>query len=590
MSRELQESSERRIPSARWLDLIDEVEASPGHEFGRFKLLELLGGAGMGVVFRAYDPKIEREVALKLWKLPRDEAREAVIHEAKCLAKLSHPNVVTIHGTDEVDGDVALIMEFIDGMDGRKWISTQRPTWWQIVDFYVLAGRGLAAAHAAGLEHGDFKPDNVLLGRDKRVRVADFGIARALREHITGEDDPAEDSYEPGTPDYMAPERLLGRRGDERSDQFSFCVSVWECLYGKRPFDAPTEVAILEAMEGGVLQTDPAETAPEIPRRLRQVIARGLAINPGERWPDMDSLLAALKEIRERPEERKRWRWLAASGVGLVVGSSAMTAWLVMTLTDTVSETGIKPVRGTTILEAEDSSDTDGATDEGEKEVAAESLVSQLMPHIERGELDIVSREWNLAVQGAHVQGTSIEGETLELARALHERSLAVEHQKPYQARNTGLRGQAMLAYLSAHPSDGAATEIQGIRDDWDRMVSAETLLVTEFTELSLGQLEQVCACEDALSPADDRCKGRDAAAVHRCLAGLLADHESAVKQYLDCSVPALTEHGECLGAAADCDPERLATCKAERAQAMGACPPLGPTLETALVGCIRGD
>ena len=572
--------------------MIDAVEANPGQEFGRFKLLELLGGAGMGVVFRAYDPKIEREVALKLWKLPRDEAGEAVLHEAKCLAKLSHPNVVTMLGIDEVDGDVALIMEFIDGMDGRKWISTQGPTWWQIVDFYILAGRGLAAAHAAGLEHGDFKPDNVLLGRDKRVRVADFGIARALREHITGEDDEAEDSYEPGTPDYMAPERLLGRRGDERSDQFSFCVSVWECLYGKLPFDAPTELAILEAMASGVRQTDPAATVPEIPRRLRQVIARGLAMNPGERWPDMDSLLAALKEIRERPDERKRRRWIAASGVGLVVGSSAMTAWLVMTHTGEGAGSGIKPDLATTILEAEESSDAAGVTssDEEEGEVAAEQLlVSELVPLVEKGELDIVSRKWTLAIEDARARGTSIEGEILELVRVLHEHSLAVEHQKPYEARKVGMRGQGMLAYLGVHQPAGAGTEIQGIREDWKRLISAETLLVTQYAELWTGQLEQVCACQE-FGPADDRCKHRDAATAHECLADLLADHASAVKQYLACSVPALTEHGECLGAGADCDPERIATCEAERARAMGACPPLGPTLETAFVGCTRGD
>ncbi|PRP91081.1 Serine/threonine-protein kinase PrkC [Enhygromyxa salina] len=584
MSRDPEESSDRRrVPSARWHELIEAVTASPGIELGRFKLLAWIGGGGMGVVFRAHDTELDREVALKLWKLPPGEAKEAVVHEAKCLAKLSHPNVVAVYGTGEVDDDVFLVMELVDGMDGRLWISSFQPSWRQIVDLYVLAGHGLAAAHAAGLEHGDFKPENVLLGRDHRVHVADFGVARALREHICVDDDPlaAEGNAGLGTLAYMAPERLHGRRGDARSDQFSFCVTVWECLYGKRPFDGPTELAMLEAMERGGLQTNPAATAYGIPRRLRQAITRGLAMDPAERWPDMASLLAALDEIRRRPDERKRWRWIAVSAVGLMLGSSAVTAWLVTSRTQAHTESGINSELKTTLLHAEQSP---ASADE------AELLADELISLIEAGKLDEAQRRWVEVEDSATQKDKTIEHEALVITRALISRAQLLARKEPTTSTALAFHAFAPLSYsTSRYPLDHPAqTELDSLRDVSMRLTSRATRLVGRYTESLRAELGHTCSCDPPMNADDCDAIDSDSVALHACLTELLVNHEDELAGYLSCLAPATESHTTCVMAVTDCNVAGIESCDATRARAEGECSPLTPSLRRAFAACAR--
>ncbi|HSK75404.1 MAG TPA: serine/threonine-protein kinase [Thermoanaerobaculia bacterium] len=291
-----------------------------GTPIGRYVILDRIGGGGMGVVYTGYDPELDRKVALKLLRPDRaagEAARLRLLREAQAIARLSHPNVVAVHDAGTFGDQVFLAMEYVEGTTLRRWLDEERRPWGEVVDRFVLAGRGLAAAHAAGLVHRDFKPDNVLLGKDGRVRVADFGLARAAGE--TGAEEPASPESggilespitqlgtAVGTPAYMAPEQLRGERTDARSDQFSFCVALWEALYGERPFAGA-------AARGEVRQVPAGSRVPD---RLRQALLRGLAADPAARYPALEELL---DRLARNPEAARR-RWLAAGVAVLAVG------------------------------------------------------------------------------------------------------------------------------------------------------------------------------------------------------------------------------------------------------------------------------
>lgn len=209
--------------------------------------------------------------------------------EAQTLAKLSHPNVVMVYAVSEWEGGVFFVMEFVDGMNGQDWLK-QHPSWREVLDVFIDAGQGLAVAHDKGIQHGDFKPANILIGSDGRTRVADFGIADYL--HVDdGDEQPA--GRRAGTPEYMAPERLRGHRGDARSDQYSFCVSLWTGLHGSRPFRGKTALQLLAAIEDGEIH--PRELDARVPRWLTEVVRKGLDEDPDQRYRDMTELLRALK-------------------------------------------------------------------------------------------------------------------------------------------------------------------------------------------------------------------------------------------------------------------------------------------------------
>lgn len=302
-----------------------------GSTVGRYLILDRLGEGGMGVVYAAHDPELDRRVALKLLRPDRAEKETALRlqREAQAIARLSHPNVVAVHDAGTFGEQVFVAMELVEGRTVRQWLAAERPSWREIVTVFVAAGRGLSAAHAAGLAHRDFKPDNVLLGRDGRVRVVDFGLARPVEEPAEGL--PGEGAPAPsggvltapltqwgaalGTPSYMAPEQFRGEGADARSDQFSFCVSLYEALYGDRPFPGGHPQEIAEAVARGAVREEPAGS--RVPARLRAVLARGLSLDPERRFPSMAELL----DLLERDPAARRRQWTAAAAVLLVAGA-----------------------------------------------------------------------------------------------------------------------------------------------------------------------------------------------------------------------------------------------------------------------------
>ncbi len=286
---------------------------------GRFTVTSKLGEGGMGVVYAAHDADLDRAVAIKLLRASSSDptpARMRLLREARAMAKLSHPNVITIYDVGTEGENIFIAMELVRGVNLRRWIAMRPRTWRATVECFVDAGRGLAAAHRAGVIHRDFKPDNVLVGEDGRVRVLDFGIARAAS--VEDEATPREvRSVDPaltterltmtgaviGTPAYMAPEQWRGGAIDERTDQFAFCVALWEALFGTRPFvgDAPTALAT-RVMSGEIhLPADPGDVPPWLVRVLR----RGLSAQPQDRHLTMDALLDVLTRLRRNDGEQE---------------------------------------------------------------------------------------------------------------------------------------------------------------------------------------------------------------------------------------------------------------------------------------------
>ncbi|MCY1023809.1 serine/threonine-protein kinase [Pyxidicoccus sp. MSG2] len=302
-----------------------------GARVGRYVLLRRVGEGGMGVVFAAYDPDLDREVALKLLKpgaVADAEARGRLVREAQALARLSHPNVVIVHDVG-LDGDtVFLAMELVRGRTLRHWLAEAPHPWREVLARFLHAGQGLAAAHAVGLVHRDFKPDNVLLGDDGQVRVTDFGLARlAPAEPVTGDSPTPEASpkegdtlagVRQGTPAYMSPEQWRGGRADARSDQFSFCVTLYEALFGQRPFAGGTTAERARALREG--RVTPPPRGSRVPGTVRDAVLRGLAVEPASRYPSLDALLARL----ESGPRARRWRQVAAALATSVAASAAV--------------------------------------------------------------------------------------------------------------------------------------------------------------------------------------------------------------------------------------------------------------------------
>jgi eukaryotic-like serine/threonine-protein kinase len=292
---------------------------------GRFVLLGEHASGGMGVVYGAYDPQLDRRVALKLPHPPAVRSpltRERLLAEARALARLDHPNVVPIHDVVVIDDLVVLVMEWVEGVTLASWEAEVLRSWRELVATYRSAGLGLAAAHALGLIHRDFKPSNAILGAHGRVRILDFGLARLEdipfeSSHSTGVD-PAP-STAPGltatgevlgTPAFMAPEQLAGEVATAASDQFSFCVALYRAVFGVLPYAGAT----VEEKRANLIAGRLAEPAQgrRPPRWLRAALARGLAAAPADRYPSMNALLEELG----REHGWRRWRVpIALAGV-----------------------------------------------------------------------------------------------------------------------------------------------------------------------------------------------------------------------------------------------------------------------------------
>lgn len=324
-------------------------------KFGRYTILERLGAGGMGEVWTAYDPHLDRKIALKLIHSQfegarQDKYRARLLREAQALAKLSHPHVVTVYDVDRIDDRLYIAMEFIEGETVTAWVERVSPSWKDILEVYMAAARGLAAAHQQGIVHRDIKPSNIVVGTDKRVCVLDFGLAKALQGDATIGESTLELEDETslhdvvlsarqsltktgptiGTPGYMALEQIRGgRHVGPAADQFSLAVSLYESLYGHSPFSRASLLARLTAMEAGDVVPPPSDTV--VPSQVFEVLCRALRPNPDERYPSMEALIHAL-EHPERLSTRRRHLWLGAVGAALVAGAGAI--WLARVETD----------------------------------------------------------------------------------------------------------------------------------------------------------------------------------------------------------------------------------------------------------------
>ncbi|HVZ86794.1 MAG TPA: serine/threonine-protein kinase [Polyangia bacterium] len=356
-----------------------EAGLAKGASLERYVVLGLLGRGGMGEVYAAYDPDLDRKIAVKLLRASAGGSLDAdgstrLLREAQAIARLSHPNVVVVYDVGTFNDSVFIAMEFVEGSTIGYWLAAAERGWRQVLDVYLAAGRGLAAAHAAGLVHRDFKPENVMITRTGQVRVMDFGLARVENSGPGAPpvDDPAElaaraaalaealqeqaadvtmkipaegSAATPvttgsgqylglkltqtgavlGTPAYMAPEQFAGERGDARSDQFAFCVALYEGIYRTRPFEGTTPAVLMTSVVTGAITDPPPDT--RVPGWIRRVLLRGLSSKPQDRFASMDDLLAAL--VQNPAARRRRWIGAAMGAVliaGTAVGASRFTA------------------------------------------------------------------------------------------------------------------------------------------------------------------------------------------------------------------------------------------------------------------------
>jgi serine/threonine protein kinase len=313
------------------------AEGGSRGRIGRYSLVELLGAGASGVVYRAFDPELERTVALKLLRTDTStENRERRLREARTMAQVSDPNVVTVFDAGLAAGSVYIVMEYVQGSTLEQWLDRETRTLGEVVEAFIAAGRGLAALHARSLIHRDFKPENVMVGSDGRIQVTDFGLARAVTSVETATvpgEAPAGHQMTLtqglfGTPAYMAPELFAGKPADARSDQFSFAVALLSAATGHHPFGADERISVGElVLRMHKDRRELARKAGALPARLRDALLRALRVEASERFPSMAALLSEL-ERAPLPGARlssRRALWaaiatLAIAGGGLAIG------------------------------------------------------------------------------------------------------------------------------------------------------------------------------------------------------------------------------------------------------------------------------
>ncbi|MEM9462092.1 MAG: tetratricopeptide repeat protein [Myxococcota bacterium] len=422
---------------------------------GRYVVLGTLGQGGMGTVLEAFDRTLQRKVAVKVLHEHLDDQYTArLLREARAMAKLSHPNVVPVFEVDTTGDQTFVVMELVQGRTLRDWIRQHPlPDWRQCVEVFIQVGQGLAAAHAAGLVHRDFKPSNAVIDDEGRARVLDFGLAcradlgttdevglghtqgkthddrspdlpvheRAHRRASgAGDDDPlaldllsvqalTETGMVMGTPAYMPPEQFKGREADARSDQFSFCVSLYEAVYGERPFAGDTQTRLMTSMTRGGVR--PVPKGSPVPARLRTVLLRGLAADPAQRWPSMEALLTELHRL----VAPRSARWMA---VGMMAGLAALGGGLAFGHYVEVKErcTGAQ-------------AQMDGIWDDGRRQQVQDAILGTERPFApetwQRIEprLDAYAQAWT-ATHTEICEATSVRGEQSDQALDLRMRCL----------------------------------------------------------------------------------------------------------------------------------------------------------------------
>jgi serine/threonine protein kinase len=306
--------------------LITSEGLARGARVGRYTVLSLIGRGGMGEVYAAYDPQLDRRVALKLLspRYGRENVRAEtrLLREARAIARLSHPNVIAVYDAGTVGDRIFVAMEYVDGQTLASWLAAERRSQAEILQVFLGAAYGLAAAHASGLVHRDFKPQNVMVARDGTARVTDFGLVQRL--HADGDadewgagpgmDDGADGAHDLtltrtgeviGTPLYMSPEQFKLEPTDARTDQFSFAVALYQALHGAHPFwtdDGSGVARLRENVVAGRIR--PGSAAVGVPAWIQRVLVRGLAVSPDARWPSMADLAAELERLL-RPERER---------------------------------------------------------------------------------------------------------------------------------------------------------------------------------------------------------------------------------------------------------------------------------------------
>lgn len=319
----------------------------PGSRIGRYVVRHKIGEGGMGRVYAAWDPELDRPVAVKLVHLDESsgQAHQRLLREAQALARVSHPNVVTIHDTGAYGNGIFLAMEHVEGGTLEDWLASDDHPWQEILDAFLAAARGLAAAHATGIVHRDFKPANVLRDQDGRLRVADFGLARAASDDLMdtegADDGSAAAAPRPlsgplasnltgahrllGTPSYMAPEQHQGAAIGPATDQFAFCIALYQALYREHPFGGDSAAETRARMLAG--QVSPTPSGPGVPAWLHSVILKGLAVDPERRWGSMAKLIRVLERGSGR---RRRLRRALGVVTAAVLGALLVAAFLTL--------------------------------------------------------------------------------------------------------------------------------------------------------------------------------------------------------------------------------------------------------------------
>jgi tetratricopeptide (TPR) repeat protein len=311
-----------------------------GDSIGRFLVLDVIGQGGMGSVVSAHDPQLDRRVAIKVLhafskELGDTNARARMLREAQAMARLQHPNVAVVHEVGEDHGRVYIAMELVKTGTLREWLADDR-SWAEVVGLYIQAGRGLAAAHRAGLVHRDFKPDNVLVTEDGTAKVTDFGLASGAAAIELDVTQPSHDATATtlldvtltrtgavmGTPFYMAPEQHEDANVDASADQFAYCVALWEALYGARPFAGDSLAALAIAAQSGTVDEPPAARRRLVPAAIEKTLRTGLEVSPSKRHESMDVLIDRLNTAAAAPRRRN---WTLAGAALVVVAGAAIT-------------------------------------------------------------------------------------------------------------------------------------------------------------------------------------------------------------------------------------------------------------------------
>ena len=446
-----------------------------GGKVGRYVVHDIIGQGGMGIIYTAYDPQLDRQIALKLLRTVSEAGTEdsggqaRLLREAQAMAQLSHPNVLPVYDVGPYGSSVFVAMELVRGVHLGKWIKQQPRGWREILDLFLQAGQGLHAAHEAGLVHRDFKPANVLIGEDGRARVADFGIARSTRASERPGKPPTTDSGRVvsldtpltiagsmlGSPGYMAPEQYAGVATSPATDQFAFCIALYEGLYGVRPFSGANLNELAHATNLG--RIPPAPKGSPVPAWIHRVIEQGLAVDPAKRHPSMAALLFALSNDPARVVRRRAT--IALAVLGLVAGGTFL-GWLQVRQARVCRGAELK-LKG--VWDEELKARAGKAFEATGKSYAGPSWANA------RDALDAYARQWT-AARTETCEATRIRGEQTEaqlllrmtcLDRRLDELGALAS---AFTAADTSVLDQSAAAVTKLSPLDGCAN-LKGLQE-----------------------------------------------------------------------------------------------------------------------------